>query len=61
MQLLEVPFTQDGSGYFIKATDGMCRHTMTLTLLYIMFLRLGIYVCGSGIRLAYAGNGMVAP
>ena len=22
MQLLEVPFTQDGSGYFIKATDG---------------------------------------
>ena len=25
MQLLEVPFTQDGSGYFIKATDGECR------------------------------------
>ena len=24
MQLLEVPFTQDGSGYYIKATDGTC-------------------------------------
>ena len=29
MQLLEVPFTQDSSGYFIKATDGM--HTDTFT------------------------------
>ena len=29
MQLLEVPFTQDGSGYFIKAIDGM--HTDTFT------------------------------
>ena len=29
MQLLEVPFAQDSSGYFIKATDGM--HTDTFT------------------------------
>ena len=32
--LLEIPFTQDGSGYFIKATDGLLLVVGRLGALY---------------------------